>query len=162
MSVGPALVRVDWAGRPVDVEVRRIAQPGAGDATLAPIVFLHEGLGSVSMWRDFPDALCAAVGRAGIVFSRPGYGRSTPREPDERWHPDTVDEWFLCGPMALVQLCRDTLADLGVDRAHVRYELFTTDRDRSDSSLDDSRAPRDACASGRMTAPKSSELTLPP
>ena len=51
---------------------------------------------------------------------------------DELVLPDTVDEWFLCGPMPLVQLCRDTLADLGVDRAHVRYELFTTDRDRSD------------------------------
>jgi ring-1,2-phenylacetyl-CoA epoxidase subunit PaaE len=40
--------------------------------------------------------------------------------------PDTVDEWFLCGPIELVQLCRETLADIGVDRAHVRYELFTT------------------------------------
>lgn len=40
--------------------------------------------------------------------------------------PATIDEWFLCGPFELVQLCRDTLADLGVDRAHVRYELFTT------------------------------------
>ncbi|QEW04228.1 1,2-phenylacetyl-CoA epoxidase subunit PaaE [Microbacterium lushaniae] len=40
--------------------------------------------------------------------------------------PQTVDEWFLCGPFELVQLCRDTLADVGVDRAHVRYELFTT------------------------------------
>jgi len=42
---------------------------------------------------------------------------------------DTVDEWFLCGPFDLVQLCRDTLADLGVDAAHVRYELFTTNED---------------------------------
>lgn len=40
--------------------------------------------------------------------------------------PQTVDEWFLCGPLDLVQLCRDVLADVGVDRAHVRYELFTT------------------------------------
>lgn len=40
--------------------------------------------------------------------------------------PATIDEWFLCGPLELVQLCRDTLADIGVDRAHVRYELFTT------------------------------------
>ncbi|MCW3492184.1 1,2-phenylacetyl-CoA epoxidase subunit PaaE [Microbacterium sp. SSM24] len=40
--------------------------------------------------------------------------------------PDTVDEWFLCGPFELVQLCRDTLADIGVEPAHVRYELFTT------------------------------------
>ncbi len=40
--------------------------------------------------------------------------------------PATVDEWFLCGPMELVQRCRDVLDDLGVSRAHVRSELFTT------------------------------------
>lgn len=40
--------------------------------------------------------------------------------------PETVDEWFLCGPFDLVQLCRDTLEDIGVDAAHVRFELFTT------------------------------------
>ncbi|WP_295034277.1 1,2-phenylacetyl-CoA epoxidase subunit PaaE [uncultured Microbacterium sp.] len=40
--------------------------------------------------------------------------------------PATVDEWFLCGPFDLVQLCRDTLADIGVESGHVRYELFTT------------------------------------
>jgi ring-1,2-phenylacetyl-CoA epoxidase subunit PaaE len=42
--------------------------------------------------------------------------------------PADVDEWFLCGPFDLVQLCRDTLADLGVDGTAIRYELFTTDR----------------------------------
>lgn len=40
--------------------------------------------------------------------------------------PETVDEWFLCGPFELVQLCRDTLGVYGIDRSHVRYELFTT------------------------------------
>jgi len=40
--------------------------------------------------------------------------------------PATVDEWFLCGPMELVQTCRDVLHDCGVDRAHIRSELFTT------------------------------------
>jgi ring-1,2-phenylacetyl-CoA epoxidase subunit PaaE len=40
--------------------------------------------------------------------------------------PDDVDEWFLCGPLALVDLCRDVLADLGVAREHIRFELFTT------------------------------------
>ncbi|WP_082561958.1 1,2-phenylacetyl-CoA epoxidase subunit PaaE [Microbacterium sp. Root61] len=43
--------------------------------------------------------------------------------------PDTVDEWFLCGPFELVQLCRDTLADIGVGSEHIRYELFTTGED---------------------------------
>lgn len=41
--------------------------------------------------------------------------------------PETIDEWFLCGPFELVQLARDTLAARGVEPAHVRYELFTTD-----------------------------------
>ncbi|WP_295010390.1 1,2-phenylacetyl-CoA epoxidase subunit PaaE [uncultured Microbacterium sp.] len=45
---------------------------------------------------------------------------------DDLVRPQTVDEWFLCGPFDLVQLCRDTLADVGVDGDHVRYELFTT------------------------------------
>jgi len=54
----------------------------------AVVVFLHEGLGSVSMWRDFPHAFCERHGFAGFVFSRGGYGGSTPRPPDERWTPD--------------------------------------------------------------------------
>ena len=40
--------------------------------------------------------------------------------------PASIDEWFLCGPFELVQLCRDTLESVGVDGAHVRFELFTT------------------------------------
>lgn len=40
--------------------------------------------------------------------------------------PADVDEWFLCGPLALVDLCRQVLADVGVPREHVRFELFTT------------------------------------
>ena len=59
---------------------------GADDAPV--MVFLHEGLGSVAMWRDFPARLCAAAGLRGLVYSRPGYGRSTPRPADQRWRPD--------------------------------------------------------------------------
>lgn len=47
---------------------------------------------------------------------------------DKLIFPTDVDEWFICGPFDLVQLCRDTLADLGVDVSAIRYELFTTDR----------------------------------
>ncbi|MBG9386439.1 alpha/beta fold hydrolase [Caenimonas aquaedulcis] len=56
------------------LEVQRIAAPGGRPA--APLVFLHEGLGSVAMWRDWPAAVCAATGREGIVYSRRGYGGS--------------------------------------------------------------------------------------
>ncbi|MFP8780736.1 alpha/beta fold hydrolase [Hydrogenophaga sp. RWCD_12] len=53
-----------------------------GSPELAPLLFLHEGLGSVSMWaqrgRDWPREICAATGRAGWLYSRRGYGRSDP------------------------------------------------------------------------------------
>ena len=40
------------------------------------IVMLHEGLGSVGLWNDFPDKLAAATGAGVFVFSRAGYGQS--------------------------------------------------------------------------------------
>lgn len=61
---------------------------GPTAADLPVMVFLHEGLGSVAMWRDFPARLCEAAGVRGLVYSRPGYGRSTPRGADEHWRPD--------------------------------------------------------------------------
>ena len=60
----------------VALEVERL--DGAAGRQLAPIVFLHEGLGSVSMWRDWPRQVCASTGRAGVVYSRRGYGQSDP------------------------------------------------------------------------------------
>jgi pimeloyl-ACP methyl ester carboxylesterase len=53
--------------------VQRIAGPAGGARTL---VFLHEGLGSVAMWRDFPAKAAAATGCAAVVYSRYGYGQS--------------------------------------------------------------------------------------
>jgi pimeloyl-ACP methyl ester carboxylesterase len=52
------------------------------------VVFLHEGLGSVALWRDFPKRFCDAQNVRGLVFSRKGYGQSTPREADEHWPAD--------------------------------------------------------------------------
>ncbi len=59
----------------VQLEVQHITPPNA-QMDLAPLVFLHEGLGSVSMWRDWPTQLCLATARAGWVYSRRGYGQS--------------------------------------------------------------------------------------
>jgi pimeloyl-ACP methyl ester carboxylesterase len=55
------------------LECRRV---GRGPEDAPTIVFLHEGLGSVSTWRDFPDALAAETGCGALVYSRAGYGRS--------------------------------------------------------------------------------------
>jgi pimeloyl-ACP methyl ester carboxylesterase len=64
------LIQINGTG----LEVQRIA--GAAGRQAAPIIFLHEGLGSVAMWRDWPAQVCAATGRAGVVYSRRGYGQS--------------------------------------------------------------------------------------
>lgn len=50
--------------------------PRDGSEGLAPLVLLHEGLGSLRLWRDFPRSLHAATGRRTVVFSRHGYGQS--------------------------------------------------------------------------------------
>jgi pimeloyl-ACP methyl ester carboxylesterase len=42
------------------------------------LVFLHEGLGCVARWRDFPREVARATGRAALVYSRRGYGQSDP------------------------------------------------------------------------------------
>lgn len=78
-------VDIHWAGRPVRIEHQWLAR----ERTEAPlIVFLHEGLGSLAMWKDFPQRLCDAAQCRGLVYSRPGYGRSTPRAAEESWDLD--------------------------------------------------------------------------
>ena len=45
--------------------------------------------------------------------------------------PETVDEWFLCGPFELVQLVpRHARGARASPASHMRFELFTTDADR--------------------------------
>lgn len=57
------------------LEVQLIA-PSRGDRPF--LVFLHEGLGSIALWRGFPENVCAVTGCGGLVYSREGYGASTP------------------------------------------------------------------------------------
>jgi pimeloyl-ACP methyl ester carboxylesterase len=96
------LVEIAWRNRPLRLEVERVGDP----ASLRPVVvFLHEGLGSVAMWKDFPAAFCVANGLAGVVFSRYGYGRSTPKPPSEQWAPGFMHEQaFDVLPQLLVRL----------------------------------------------------------
>lgn len=73
------------------------------------IVFLHEGLGSVAMWKDFPKQLCETANCRGLVYSRPGYGKSTPRKADETWQPDFMhSQAFEVLPALLKALNIDT------------------------------------------------------
>ena len=65
-----------------------------GDPGRRPLVLLHEGLGSVGLWREFPRQLGEATGRRVITFSRFGHGRSpappTPRTR-EFFHEEALD-----------------------------------------------------------------------
>ncbi len=77
---------LQWRGRPLRLEYQWVGNSDAHGASAQPVlVFLHEGLGSLAMWKDFPARLCERLGLRGLVFSRYGYGRSTPKPPDERW-----------------------------------------------------------------------------
>jgi pimeloyl-ACP methyl ester carboxylesterase len=105
---------IAWGDHATDIEYQWL-RPEQADAPL--LVFLHEGLGSVSMWRDFPARLCQALGWRGLVYSRPGYGQSTPRPADEHWGPDFMHRQAL-------EVLPALLAALGVDSAARPVWLF--------------------------------------
>jgi pimeloyl-ACP methyl ester carboxylesterase len=65
LHIGPHRLEYAWAG-----------EPGA-----RALVLLHEGLGSVGLWRDFPVRLSEAAGLPVFAYSRPNYGRSSPSAP---------------------------------------------------------------------------------
>jgi pimeloyl-ACP methyl ester carboxylesterase len=137
-----AFVNIDWQGRAVRIEHQWL---NANLAEAPLLVFLHEGLGSLAMWRDFPQQLCNALGVRGLVYSRPGYGQSTPRDADEHWAPDfmhrqanevlpallqalnvTQAPWLLGhsdgGSIALLYASRHRTAGVMVMAPHIRVE----------------------------------------
>jgi pimeloyl-ACP methyl ester carboxylesterase len=81
------------------------------------VVFLHEGLGSLHMWRGFPRTLCAAVGCRGLVYSRAGYGGSTALWPDRNWPVEFMRE-------EAREILPNFLAAVGIDTAVSPPVLF--------------------------------------
>jgi pimeloyl-ACP methyl ester carboxylesterase len=69
------------------LHVARIAAASPGPV----LVFLHHGLGSISLWRDFPQRLCTATGLPGLLYDRRGHGCS-PAAPEPRTHRYLHDE----------------------------------------------------------------------
>lgn len=74
-----------------------------------PILMLHEGLGSISLWRDFPARLAEASGHEVIVWSRQGFGRSQPRS-------EAPQRGYLVREGEAVRRLLDTI---GIERAHL-------------------------------------------
>ena len=91
------------AGRGLAVQWLR-PEACAAEPTL---VFLHEGLGSIALWRDFPTRLCARLGLPGLVYDRLGHGQSEPldRPRDLRYLHDEAERFL-----------PEVLAACGVDR----------------------------------------------
>ena len=92
--------------RRIEYARRHAKQPKAHTPT---IVMLHEGLGSIAMWRDFPQQVADATGCEVVVYSRYGYGNSDPIETDhgvDYMHkealeslPDLLDQLHLEKPI---------------------------------------------------------------
>jgi pimeloyl-ACP methyl ester carboxylesterase len=85
----PRTVELSWRNKPLQLELDWV---GVAQSAHPLVVFLHEGLGSVSLWKDFPEKFCQAHGLTGLVFSRYGYGDSTPRPHGERWPVDFMEQ----------------------------------------------------------------------
>jgi len=117
----------------------------AGAANLPTLLMLHEGLGSVAMWRDFPQKLAAATACSVFAYSRLGYGASEPlqegrnvRKPDfmhvEAWETLPalrqalgLDNVVLFGhsdggSIALLHAARHAVEGVIVMAPHVRVE----------------------------------------
>lgn len=134
-----------------------------GDPDRAPLLLLHEGLGSVELWRGFGERLAAATGRRTVAYSRLGHGWSdpppAPRTPSSMHEEAAVvvpalrDALGLAAPVlvghsdgasiALLHAARSEVTGLVVLAPHVLVE---------ESGLVAIRAAREAFGSGDLRA----------
>ena len=106
MTATAHVALIAWNGAQLALEY---AWVGAAASNHPVVVFLHEGLGSLSMWKQFPHQFCEANGLRGLVFSRYGYGNSTARPAAERWATDFMHRQAF-------EVLPPLLAELGIER----------------------------------------------
>jgi len=107
MNLNGTHIALDWDGQRIALEYQWLCPEGVGAASPL-VVFLHEGLGSVAMWKDFPLRLCEALHCRGLLLSRPGYGHSTALIEGTRWEPDFLER-------QATEVLPSALEALGVD-----------------------------------------------
>lgn len=84
--------------------VRQILHRNREAARGRPVlVFLHEALGSITLWRDFPEALAAGGGCDALVYDRPGSGRAAALTAERG--PDYLHHQALAVLPALLEAC---------------------------------------------------------
>src|SRR5438105_6037597 len=90
------------AGRSIAYEwIGDASSPGRPGDTL---VFLHEGLGSIRQWRDFPAKVAAATRKRALVYDRYGYGQSDVLQEERRTVRFMHDEALIALPELLREL----------------------------------------------------------
>ncbi len=95
--------RDQWIEHPQGRLFARRWWPQESSPQGCPIVLLHDSLGCVALWRDFPAALSQATGREVIAYDRLGFGQSDPRR--ERPTLDFISEEASCHlPLVCEQL----------------------------------------------------------
>lgn len=97
----------------VKLEARFLGASGAASARAPTLVFLHEGLGSVAQWKDFPDRVAVALGLRALVYSRRGYGNSDPVPPAARPVRFMHDEAYETLPAVLDAAALDEIVLVG-------------------------------------------------
>ena len=114
------------------------------------LIFLHEGLGSMTMWKGFPEALCHHLGWPGLMYDRQGHGHSSPLSRQRTLHylheyalqelPEVIDKilpvyhpYFLIGhsdggSIALIHASEQpqNLKGIIIEAAHIFVEPETT------------------------------------
>ena len=78
-------------------------KPAGTTGKTPTLVFLHEGLGCIEIWRDFPETLCTFTGFSGLVYDRKGYGGS--ENIEEPWPVDYLQKESLIYLPALLKEC---------------------------------------------------------
>jgi len=68
------------------LRVRRLEPSKTDGLDRTTLVFLHEGLGCIEMWRDFPQTLCDVLQCRGVIYDRTAYGQSSPWPDDPGVH----------------------------------------------------------------------------
>lgn len=99
----PATTLVDIAGLSYEYDE---TGPDDADDRRAPLLFLHEGLGSVGLWRGFHHRIAAGSGRRTVAYSRLGHGRSDP-PPAPRGRSFLADEAATVVPALCAALSLD-------------------------------------------------------
>lgn len=145
MNLTMQTLQVDL-GSGVELRARHIAHPDQKD-DVPPVLLLHEALGCIEMWKDFPEKLARASGLDVWVYDRLGYGGSTPinlpRDEDylieegEIWLPRLINKLDIDrvvllghsdgGSVALVGAAHmpDRVACLITEAAHIYIDHLT-------------------------------------